>query len=287
MILDWAEYSGADPTRYMDFIESVVLFYDGFYPENDESGRMVMYPGNALETFHPVRNPIDGVAGLDCLLRRMLELPENLASDNKKTRWKKILDRVPSITFTEKKGHRIIAYAESESPIHNCEIPELYAVFPYGQFGLGKKDLQVAIDTALYAADTEEQNTHISWHQQGIHFARLGMVDHAVAFLKKKLGNAEGRRTPVFWGPGHDWTPDHNWGGSGMIQLQEMLLQAEGDDLLLLPCWPPGKDVSFKLHAPRNTVVECVYRNNRVESLTVTPPERRSRVRFGAGILPG
>ena len=115
-------------------------------------------------------------------------------------------------------------------------MPELYAVFPFGQYGLGKPDLQVAIDTARLAPETDEQLTHISWHQQGIQYARLGMVPEAMEFLLRKLGNAE-QRTPVFWGPGHDWTPDHNWGGSGMIQLQEMLLQAEGDKIYLFPCW--------------------------------------------------
>ncbi len=38
-----------------------------------------------------------------------------------------------------------------------------------------------------------------------------------------------------FWGPGYDWTPDHNWGGSGMIGLQEMLLQTNGNLILLFP----------------------------------------------------
>ena len=42
-------------------------------------------------------------------------------------------------------------------------------------------------------------------------------------------------RFPAFWGPGYDWAPDHNWGGSGMIGLQEMLLQAVGEKIHLFP----------------------------------------------------
>ena len=69
---------------------------------------------------------------------------------------------------------------------HNCEIPESYTVFPYGQYGIGKPELQVAIDTARYAPETEEQKTHISWHQQGIQYARLAMLPEALDFLCRK-----------------------------------------------------------------------------------------------------
>jgi len=54
----------------------------------------------------------------------------------------------------------------------------------------------------------------------------LGLVDEAKKWNSLKLKNAD-KRFPAFWGPGFDWTPDHNWGGSGMIGLQEMLLQTD------------------------------------------------------------
>jgi hypothetical protein len=277
IILTYAEYTGADISAYIDLIENVVKFYDGFYPQNDAHGKMIMEPGNALETFHPVRNPIDGIAGLDCVLRKMLALPEKYASPEQRADWQRMLDRVPPISFVEKSGHTLIAYAETTSEHHNCEIPELYAVFPFGQFGLGQPDRQIAIDTALYAPETDEQRTHISWHQQGIWYARLGMLPEALDFLCRKMGNAD-MRVPVYWGPGHDWTPDHNWGGSGMIQLQDMLLQADQRAIYLLPCWLRDVDVSFRLYAPHNTVIECCYRAGKVEKLIVTPAEREKDV---------
>jgi hypothetical protein len=42
----------------------------------------------------------------------------------------------------------------------------------------------------------------------------------------------------------------------------------------VLPAWPKEWDVEFKLHAPGNTVVECVFRNGKVEHLKVTPETR-------------
>jgi hypothetical protein len=91
------------------------------------------------------------------------------------------------------------------------------------------------------------------------------------------LQNA-GRRFPAFWGPGFDWVPDHNWGGSGMIGLQEMLLQTDDKKILLFPAWPKDMDVHFKLHAPYNTTVEAELVGGKVVSLVVLPKSREGDV---------
>ena len=57
-----------------------------------------------------------------------------------------------------------------------------------------------------------------------------------------------------------------------------MLLQPVGEKILLLPAWPKSWDVSFKLRAPRNTIVECTYRRGKVERLVVTPESRRADI---------
>ena len=89
-----------------------------------------------------------------------------------------------------------------------------------------------------------------------------------------KLKNS-GRRFPAFWGPGFDWIPDHNWGGSGMIGLQEMLLQTDDKKIYLFPAWPKNWDVHFKLHAPYKTTVEGIVKNGKAEIIKVTPESRR------------
>ena len=119
----------------------------------------------------------------------------------------------------------------------------------------------------------------MSWHQDGIQFARMGMTDAAADYNSKKLKNSE-RRYPTFWGPGHDWVPDHNWGGSGMIGLQEMLMQCFGNEILLFPAWPKTWDVNFKLHAPKNTIVEGIFKDGKIEELKVFPESRRADVRI-------
>jgi hypothetical protein len=87
-----------------------------------------------------------------------------------------------------------------------------------------------------------------------------------------------GRRFPAFWGPGFDWVPDHNWGGSGMIGLQEMLLQSHQQKIYVLPAWPKEWDVHFKLHAPYQTTVEVVFKKGKLEQLRVVPESRRKDV---------
>jgi hypothetical protein len=79
---------------------------------------------------------------------------------------------------------------------------------------------------------------------------------------------------PAFWGPTSDWVPDQDHGGVLMKTLQAMALQTDGDKIYVLPAWPKDWDVSFKLHAPKRTVVEVEYRNGQVASLRVTPESR-------------
>ncbi len=105
----------------------------------------------------------------------------------------------------------------------------------------------------------------------------MGMTEEAAAYNTKKLQDSQ-RRFPTFWGPGHDWVPDHNWGGSGMIGLQEMLMQTIGDKIVLFPAWPKDWDVDFKLHAPKNTIIEGQLKNGKVINLKVAPSFRKKDV---------
>ncbi len=54
-----------------------------------------------------------------------------------------------------------------------------------------------------------------------------------------------------------------------------------GGRIYVLPAWPEDWDVEFKLHAPRQTVVECVYRDGRIE-----PPRDQARGATRDVVLP-
>ncbi len=286
MILDLQHFTGADISRYLPLIESCVVFFDEHYQylatqrsaaKLDQNGHLVLFPGSAAETYKMAYNSATTVAGLQTVLGRMLGLPPQFGSEAQRKYWQEMLSRVPPLSFREMQGHRTIAPARAWERIQNTEIPQLYPVFPYGIYGVGKPDLETAVNTWKYDTDAIKNRNHTSWHQDNIFCARLGLTEEAAALTIKKLQDS-GRRFPAFWGPGHDWVPDHNWGGSGMIGLQEMLMQTTGDSICLLPAWPDDWDVQFKLHAPKNTVVEGEWKEGKMVNLKVTPEGRKNDV---------
>lgn len=63
-----------------------------------------------------------------------------------------------------------------------------------------------------------------------------------------------------------------------MIGLQEMLLQTADDRIYLFPAWPLDRDISFRLHAPGNTVVDATLENGTITALHVSPESRASDI---------
>lgn len=282
MMLDLERFNGEDISKYIPFIESCLTFFDEHYRMEakirgrqvlDGEGHLVLYPGTGAETYKMAYNSTSTISGLQTVLTRMLELPGKYLTDSQRKHWQEMLKSIPPIAFREKEGHKTISPAWTWARINNQEIPQLYPVYPWGIYGIGKPDLEVAINTWKYGTDEARQKNYISWHQDAIFCARLGLTNEAAAITIKKLQDSE-RRYPTFWGPGHDWVPDHNWGGSGMIGLQEMLMQTDDKKIYLFPAWPKEWDVSFKLHAPYQTTVEGVLKDGKVISLKVLPESR-------------
>ncbi len=185
-----------------------------------------------------------------------------------------MLDRIPPISFREFDGHRTISPALTWERVNNTESTQLYPVFPWGMYGVGKPDLDVALNTWKYDTLAVKFRSGVGWKQDNIFAARLGLTDEAAKLAIFKLKDS-GRRFPAFWGPGFDWTPDHNWGGSGMSGLQEMLMQVDGKKIMLFPAWPKNWDVHFKLHAPYRTTIEATLKGGKVVDLKVLPESRK------------
>lgn len=296
MILDREDFTGEDMSGYLPFIESCLVFFDAHYQylasrrsaaRLDQDGHLVLFPGSAAETYKMAYNAVTTVAGLKTVLERLLALPASYGNEQQRSRWREMLNRVPPLSFREMQGRRTIAPAQAWERIQNTEIPQLYPVFPYGMYGVGKPDLETAINTWKYDTEAIKNRNYTSWHQDNIFCARLGLTDEAAELTIRKLQDS-GRRFPAFWGPGHDWVPDHNWGGSGMIGLQEMLMQTPrvavpdastpAEPIYILPAWPDDWDVQFKLHAPQNTTVEGEWKGGKMVSLKITPESRRKDV---------
>lgn len=287
MILEQKRYAGADIQRYMPLVESCLRFFDEHYryrakfrgrKELDGDGKLILYPGTACETYKMAYNATSTIAALTTMVRRVCDLPEELLPEEKRNYFKDYLQRIPAIRTREIEGQETLSPAWVWERVNNVESPQLYPVFPWGMYGLGRPELEVALNTWRYDPDVKKFRSHVGWKQDAIWAARLGLTEEASALTFKKLDNARERRFPTFWGPGYDWTPDHNWGGSGMIALQEMLMQVVDNRILLLPAWPADLDVHFKLHAPDKTTVECQLKDGKIVLLNVNPESRRKDV---------
>jgi hypothetical protein len=181
-----------------------------------------------------------------------------------------LASRLPDITVRDGMIQPALHYER----VNNTETMQLYPVFPWRMYGVGKPDLDIARNTYQNDSLAVKFRSHVGWKQDLIWAACLGLTDEAARLVKMKMGDGP-HRFPAFWGPGFDWTPDHNWGGSGMIGMQEMLMQEYDGKIYLFPAWPRDWDVRFKLHASGNTIVEATLKGGKVVQLKVTPSERR------------
>ena len=286
MILEAERYDNQNIRKYIPLIESSLRFFDEHYQHLarqrgsknlDAHGHLILYPGSGAETYKMTYNASSTIAGLKMVLSRLLELPDNILPGERKTQWKEMLKRIPPISFRDSGGFVTIAPAAHWERINNTESPQLYPVFPWGIYGLGKPGLDTAISTYKYDPDVLKFRSHIGWKQDVIFAARLGLRGEAARLILLKMKDAD-RRFPAFWGPGFDWLPDHNWGGSGMIGMQEMLMQTDGKKVILFPAWPKNWDTHFKLHAPYQTTIEVELKGGKIRMLNVIPASRKKDV---------
>jgi len=284
MILETERYDGANIQKYLPLIESSLTFFKEHYTylakqrgakALDADGHLILYPGSAAETYKMAYNSTSTIAALKTVLERLIAHPG--LSEKQKTEWREMLKTIPPISFRNFNGYTTIAPAKLWERINNTESPQLYPVYPWAIFGIGKAGLDTAINTFRFDTDVLKFRSHIGWKQDNIFAARLGLTEDAAKLTTAKLKDS-GRRFPAFWGPGFDWTPDHNWGGSGMIGLQEMLLQVEGKKIYLFPAWPRNWDVHFKLHAPYKTTIEGTLKSGKLVNLKVLPESRTADV---------
>ena len=113
------------------------------------------------------------------------------------------------------------------------------------------------------------------WQQNAIKAALLGLTEEAAKLTSENFNaSTTFYRFPTMWGPNYDWTPDQCHGTVAMIALQRMLVQYDGNQILLLPSWPKEWDTKFKLKAPNNTTVEGEVKNGKLEILKVIPKSR-------------
>ena len=264
MALQAREYAPKESwDKYEPLIAECLKFFDEHYQYEankrgaktfDANGKLVIYPGSGCETYKMAYNPSCTIAALKAVL-------EKWGRDSA------MLSRIPEIPTRVIGGDTCIAPAIVWERIQNVETPQLYPVFPWRIFGLGRPGLQTAVNTYTKDPHALEMRSSKGWKQDNIWAACLGLTNEARRLNLEKLGSGP-YRFPAFWDPGFDWAPDHNRGGAGMIGLQEMLLQETPEgELLLFPAWPKEWNAKYHLHATGGRIIEAEINNGKI-SLT-------------------
>jgi hypothetical protein len=277
MMLDYYEYTGdAQFARQtlLPVATAGLQFFDQHFGR-DTTGKLLLDPDNSIEMFWKVHNPAPDIAGLHAVLSRMIKLPAALVDDKTRQQWQKLYSQLPPLPVADDKKVLLPYTGAQTAKSFNSENPELYAIYPFRLYGIGKPDLDLALNTF----NTRKQRAKGCWVQDPIQAAMVGLPDVA----KDYVSFAFTRKSPdlkflAFWASGNDYHPDEDNGGNGENGLQQMLMQADGKKIILLPAWPGDWDADFKLNAPYNTTVEGKVVKGKLLNLKVTPTSRMADV---------
>jgi hypothetical protein len=277
MMLDYYAFTRDDAflsETLLPFVSEVIDFYD-YHWGRDEKGKILFDPAMALETYNTAVNPLPEIVGITKVCSELLSLPEEAVTSSQQRQWKRLIDEMPFVPTRIVDGEELLSPAHEYSGKQNVENPELYAIFPYRAFGIGKDGLELARNTFENRAYKQTGG----WQQNAIKAALLGLADEAAGLTATNFNAInEAYRFPVMWGPNYDWTPDQCHGSVAMTALQRMLVQYEGEQIFLLPAWPEEWDVQFKLHAPLNTIISGEVQDGKIQELLVIPAERKNDI---------
>lgn len=279
MMMDYSTFSGDTSlikSKIIPISESIFSFFEHYY-KVDSSGKLLMYPSQALETWWNCTNPMPEIAGLRAIATRLLQLDESYSTAAQRKHWRAFLDKLPELPTRETPDGLALAPAKKFEHKPNLENPELYAVFPFRQIGVGNDHLELGLNALKHRWDRGV----FGWRQDNVFMAYLGLADEARDYLVQRVKNyGGGFRFPVFWTNSWNATPCQDHGSIAMRSLQAMLMQHDpySEKVYLLPAWPKEWDVQFKLHASRQTTVEGRVKDGKLVELNVVPASRMKDV---------
>lgn len=278
MMIDYYQHTNDNTflnNTLLPMSDSLLEFWDQHY-KTDQNGILFLYPAQALETLQDALNPAPDVAGLQWVLSQLLQLDSNRTGNERVKFWSKLNSKLPELPMTTENKNNYLTGAEKYfGGKGNSENPELYAVFPFRLFGIGKQNLVTGRNTF----ERRSVKGNMGWRQDETQAAFLGLTQTAKDYLVKRAQSKHDEsRFTAFWEPNFDWIPDQDHGGNLMKAFQTMMLQADGGKIYLLPAWPNDWDADFKLHAPKQTIVEGIIKEGKVVELNVTPQSRKEDI---------
>ncbi|AOW10294.1 DUF5703 domain-containing protein [Flavobacterium gilvum] len=255
------------------FATEIIKFYDQHWKRGTD-GKILFDPSQSLETWHTAINPTPEIVGIRFIGNRLIHLTKD---SSLKEQWQKTINDLPKVPMITENGATRLLPAEKFSNKMNIENPELYAVFPYRAYTSlsDEKTLEIGRNTWQKRLHPEDYG----WQQNCIQAALLGLKEEAQKMVVSRANKtAKEYRFPGFFGPNYDWTPEQCHATNMMTALQYMIMQCEGDKIVLLPAWSNNWNVNFKLNAPKNTIIEGRVENGKIKELKVFPGSRRKDI---------
>lgn len=249
--------------------------------------------GQALETWqcpgYPpveancVTNDTPTVAGLRSVIAKLLQLPAGLATAAQIATWTAFLATVPEIPMTTgPDGPQVAPGSKLPPSTSNVENPELYVLHPYRVYSAARGGDLTAVRNAFAHKRFPSDS---GWAQVAPDAALAGLgrrnatgAAPALVVARAAVLPAAGYRFPSFMPHLQDYEPSADHLGMFAIATVWMLIQPKDDgagSAVLLPAWPCGWDVDFKVAAPANTVVTGSLAGGKL-TYTVNPPSRAS-----------
>src|SRR5258708_10332727 len=154
-----------------------------------------------------VHDPAPDIAGLTAVLQRMIALPSNIVSSAQVAGWTNLLQQVPPLPLLTTNGKTVLLpyTGVQTNASHNGENPELYSVYPFRLYGLGKPNFQVGLDTFNARKDAWMD----CWSQDPVQSAMLGLASVASNYVGFNVTQTDPpQRFIPFWVAHNDYSPD-------------------------------------------------------------------------------
>ena len=241
-------------------------FFLNHYKKND--GKLVFDPATSGETWYAVRNPTSWILLFRSFLPEIIELANRNGDKRLAASAQELLTALPQVPRGDWRSQQDVLLPsqvfDRSGPI-NQENPELYGIWPYGNYGVGLPDYELALRSYRHRM---WKNLRHGWSLDVIWAARLGMTDEVLKAYDEVHFPATLRCPGGFsYEAGPTWPeesalprfPSMQGMGASVCHLYEMVCQDRRDGILLLPAWPRDKPLRMAMYSSVAGRIEIEY----------------------------